>query len=147
MCLYFLNAIVLPLLCVCLYVCSHDLYMCLHTLWTCLHEHVHRRPLFCVEFWLICVTRISFVAICLNIACYSVLTPKVHKSFSPLYITLQGIQFNSWDFCFNLIILLDLQLLFKLNRPFEVASRGHSFIIGFSKALTLHEVYDGCFIK
>ena len=113
----------------------------------CLHEHVRRRPLFCVEFWLICVTRIGFVAIFLNIACYSVLTPKGHKSFSPLYITLQGIQFYSWEFCFNLIILLDLQLLFKLNRPFEVASRGHSFIIGFSKALTLHEVYDGCFIK
>ncbi|CAL5342945.1 unnamed protein product [Camellia sinensis] len=31
------------------------------------------------------------------------------------------------------------QLLFKLNRPFEVASRGYSFIIGFSKALALHE--------
>ncbi|GMP67845.1 hypothetical protein CsSME_00027698 [Camellia sinensis var. sinensis] len=31
------------------------------------------------------------------------------------------------------------KLLFKLNRPFEVASRGYSFIIGFSKALALHE--------
>lgn len=35
--------------------------------------------------------------------------------------------------------MLTNQLLFKLNRPFEVASRGHSFIISFSKALTLHE--------
>ncbi|KAG8364976.1 hypothetical protein BUALT_Bualt18G0054500 [Buddleja alternifolia] len=31
------------------------------------------------------------------------------------------------------------KLLFKLRRPFEVASRGYSFIISFSKALTLHE--------
>ncbi|GFP78584.1 trafficking protein particle complex ii-specific subunit 130 homolog [Phtheirospermum japonicum] len=31
------------------------------------------------------------------------------------------------------------KLLFKLNRPFEVASRGYSFIISFSKGLTLHE--------
>ncbi|KAL6553444.1 hypothetical protein OROGR_007286 [Orobanche gracilis] len=31
------------------------------------------------------------------------------------------------------------KLLFRLNRPFEVASRGYSFIISFSKALTLHE--------
>ncbi|PHT43769.1 Trafficking protein particle complex II-specific subunit -like protein [Capsicum baccatum] len=31
------------------------------------------------------------------------------------------------------------KLLFKLTRPFEVASRGHSFIISFSKALALHE--------
>lgn len=34
-----------------------------------------------------------------------------------------------------------MQLLFKLNRPFEVASRGYSFIISFSKALAVHEVY------
>ncbi|XAR56575.1 hypothetical protein NMG60_11037116 [Bertholletia excelsa] len=31
------------------------------------------------------------------------------------------------------------KLLFKLNRPFEVASRGYSFIISFSKELALHE--------
>ncbi|XP_031121150.1 trafficking protein particle complex II-specific subunit 130 homolog isoform X2 [Ipomoea triloba] len=31
------------------------------------------------------------------------------------------------------------KLLFKLNRPFEVASRGYSFIISFSKSLALHE--------
>ncbi|XP_019057996.1 PREDICTED: trafficking protein particle complex II-specific subunit 130 homolog isoform X3 [Tarenaya hassleriana] len=31
------------------------------------------------------------------------------------------------------------KLLFKLNRPFEVASRGYSFVISFAKALTLHE--------
>lgn len=35
-----------------------------------------------------------------------------------------------------------LQLLFKLNRPIEVASRGYSFIISFSKSLALHEVFD-----
>ncbi|KAL3639875.1 hypothetical protein CASFOL_014843 [Castilleja foliolosa] len=31
------------------------------------------------------------------------------------------------------------KLLFKLNRPFEAASRGYSFIISFSKGLTSHE--------
>ncbi|KAJ1377614.1 TRAPP II complex, TRAPPC10 [Sesbania bispinosa] len=31
------------------------------------------------------------------------------------------------------------KLLFKLNRPIEVASRGYSFIISFSKSLALHE--------
>ncbi|CAN6453488.1 unnamed protein product [Victoria cruziana] len=31
------------------------------------------------------------------------------------------------------------KLLFKLNRPVEVATRGYSFIISFSKALSLHE--------
>ncbi|KAK9212343.1 hypothetical protein WN943_001725 [Citrus x changshan-huyou] len=31
------------------------------------------------------------------------------------------------------------KLLFKLNRPFEVASRGYPFIISFSKALAQHE--------
>ncbi|KZV53009.1 trafficking protein particle complex subunit 10, partial [Dorcoceras hygrometricum] len=31
------------------------------------------------------------------------------------------------------------KLLFKLRRPFEVASRGYSFIISFSKALAMHE--------
>ncbi|KAG4161431.1 hypothetical protein ERO13_D01G054200v2 [Gossypium hirsutum] len=31
------------------------------------------------------------------------------------------------------------KLLFKLNRPFEVASRGYSFVISFSKVLALHE--------
>ncbi|CAA0840338.1 Trafficking protein particle complex II-specific subunit 130 homolog [Striga hermonthica] len=31
------------------------------------------------------------------------------------------------------------KLLFKLNRPFEAASRGYSFIVSFSKALTSHE--------
>ncbi|KAI4322902.1 hypothetical protein L6164_022552 [Bauhinia variegata] len=31
------------------------------------------------------------------------------------------------------------KLLFKLNRPVEVASRGYSFIISFSKSLALHE--------
>ncbi|KAL2496069.1 Trafficking protein particle complex II-specific subunit [Forsythia ovata] len=31
------------------------------------------------------------------------------------------------------------KLLFKLSRPFEVAARGYSFIISFSKALALHE--------
>lgn len=37
-------------------------------------------------------------------------------------------------------IISNLQLLFKLGRPVEVATRGHSFIISFSKTLTFHEV-------
>lgn len=46
--------------------------------------------------------------------------------------------------CLNCIsvICYNMQLLFKLNRPFEVASRGYPFIISFSKALALHEVFD-----
>lgn len=40
------------------------------------------------------------------------------------------------------VIYGNLQLLFKLNRPFEVASRGYPFIISFSKALAQHEVSD-----
>jgi len=40
-------------------------------------------------------------------------------------------------YCFSVI----LQLLFKLNRPIEVASRGYSFILSFSKSLALHEVF------
>lgn len=44
-------------------------------------------------------------------------------------------------FCIS-VMCVKLQLLFKLNRPFEVASRGYSFIISFSKALALHEVLD-----
>ncbi|KAF2285964.1 hypothetical protein GH714_009233 [Hevea brasiliensis] len=34
---------------------------------------------------------------------------------------------------------IDMELLFKLNRPFEVVSRGYPFVISFSKALILHE--------
>lgn len=44
-------------------------------------------------------------------------------------------------------IFVQLQLLFKLNRPFEVASRGFSFIISFSKALAMHEVLVLLFYK
>lgn len=33
-----------------------------------------------------------------------------------------------------------MQLLFRLNRPYEVASRGYPFIISFSKALAVYEV-------
>lgn len=39
-----------------------------------------------------------------------------------------------------------LQLLFKLGRPVEVAARGYSFIIGFSKTLALHEVCHEPFV-
>ncbi|CAL5438693.1 unnamed protein product [Camellia sinensis] len=43
------------------------------------------------------------------------------------------------EWTMEMIKLHQAKLLFKLNRPFEVASRGYSFIIGFSKALALHE--------
>ncbi|KAJ1265685.1 hypothetical protein BS78_08G094400 [Paspalum vaginatum] len=37
------------------------------------------------------------------------------------------------------IFACQAKLLFKLSRPIEVAARGHSFVVGFSKTLALHE--------
>jgi trafficking protein particle complex subunit 10 len=44
----------------------------------------------------------------------------------------------------SFISISSLQLLFKLYRPIEVATRGYAFVIAFSKTLALHEVsiYD-----
>lgn len=46
--------------------------------------------------------------------------------------------FKEFDFR-QYLFACQSKLLFKLNRPFEVASRGYSFIISFSKALAFHE--------
>ncbi|KAK6934303.1 TRAPP II complex TRAPPC10, C-terminal [Dillenia turbinata] len=46
--------------------------------------------------------------------------------------------FREFDFR-QYLFACQSKLLFKLNRPFEVASRGYSFIIGFSKSLAQHE--------
>lgn len=56
----------------------------------------------------------------------------------PLTQIVQDDSFREFEFR-QYLFAYQSKLLFKLNRPFEVASRGHSFIIGFSKALTLHE--------
>ncbi|XP_059283854.1 trafficking protein particle complex II-specific subunit 130 homolog isoform X1 [Lycium ferocissimum] len=50
----------------------------------------------------------------------------------------QDDSFREFDFR-QYLFACQSKLLFKLTRPFEVASRGHSFIISFSKALALHE--------
>ncbi|XP_050218333.1 trafficking protein particle complex II-specific subunit 130 homolog [Mercurialis annua] len=50
----------------------------------------------------------------------------------------QDDSFREFDFR-QYLFACQSKLLFKLNRPFEVASRGYPFIISFSKALTLHE--------
>ncbi|CAN4104154.1 unnamed protein product [Withania somnifera] len=50
----------------------------------------------------------------------------------------QDDSFREFDFR-QYLFSCQSKLLFKLSRPFEVASRGHSFIISFSKALALHE--------
>lgn len=56
----------------------------------------------------------------------------------PLTQTVQDDSFREFDFR-QYLFACQAKLLFKLNRPLEVASRGYSFIISFSKELTLHE--------
>ncbi|CAI9088568.1 OLC1v1022920C1 [Oldenlandia corymbosa var. corymbosa] len=51
---------------------------------------------------------------------------------------LQDDSFREFEFR-QYLFACQAKLLFKLNRPFEVASRGYSFIISFSKALSMHE--------
>ncbi|XP_044472800.1 trafficking protein particle complex II-specific subunit 130 homolog isoform X2 [Mangifera indica] len=50
----------------------------------------------------------------------------------------QDDSFREFDFR-QYLFACQSKLLFKLNRPFEVASRGYSFIITFSKSLAQHE--------
>ncbi|KAL1145834.1 hypothetical protein V6Z11_A11G326700 [Gossypium hirsutum] len=50
----------------------------------------------------------------------------------------QGDSFREFEFR-QYLFACQSKLLFKLNRPFEVASRGYSFIISFSKALESNE--------
>ncbi|KAI7733005.1 hypothetical protein M8C21_024996 [Ambrosia artemisiifolia] len=56
----------------------------------------------------------------------------------PLTQIVQDDSFREFEFR-QYLFACQAKLLFKLNRPFEVASRGHSFVISFSKALALHE--------
>lgn len=56
----------------------------------------------------------------------------------PLAQIVQDDSFREFEFR-QYMFAYQSKLLFKLNRPFEVASRGYSFIISFSKALALHE--------
>ncbi|CAK7327573.1 unnamed protein product [Dovyalis caffra] len=56
----------------------------------------------------------------------------------PLAQIVQDDSFREFEFR-QYLFAYQSKLLFKLNRPYEVASRGYSFIIGFSQALTLHE--------
>ncbi|XP_059441015.1 trafficking protein particle complex II-specific subunit 130 homolog isoform X2 [Corylus avellana] len=56
----------------------------------------------------------------------------------PLTQIVQDESFREFEFR-QYMFSCQSKLLFKLNRPLEVASRGYLFIISFSKALALHE--------
>ncbi|XP_007021308.2 PREDICTED: trafficking protein particle complex II-specific subunit 130 homolog [Theobroma cacao] len=56
----------------------------------------------------------------------------------PLTHIVQDDSFREFEFR-QYLFACQSKLLFKLNRPFEVASRGYPFIISFSKALAIHE--------
>ncbi|XP_033138683.1 trafficking protein particle complex II-specific subunit 130 homolog isoform X1 [Brassica rapa] len=56
----------------------------------------------------------------------------------PLTQIVQDDSFREFDFR-QYLFACQSRLLFKLNRPSEVSSRGYSFVISFAKALTLHE--------
>ncbi|XP_021287995.1 trafficking protein particle complex II-specific subunit 130 homolog [Herrania umbratica] len=56
----------------------------------------------------------------------------------PLTQIVQDDSFREFEFR-QYLFACQSKLLFKLNRPFEVASRGFPFIISFSKALAIHE--------
>ncbi|XP_058001434.1 trafficking protein particle complex II-specific subunit 130 homolog isoform X2 [Hevea brasiliensis] len=56
----------------------------------------------------------------------------------PLTQIVQDDSFREFEFR-QYLFACQSKLLFKLNRPFEVVSRGYPFVISFSKALILHE--------
>ncbi|KAI3949933.1 hypothetical protein MKW92_020009 [Papaver armeniacum] len=58
--------------------------------------------------------------------------------YKPLSQIVQDDSFREFEFR-QYLFACQSMLLFKLNRPVEVASRGHSFIISFSKALASQE--------
>ncbi|KAL5730140.1 hypothetical protein ACHQM5_003000 [Ranunculus cassubicifolius] len=58
--------------------------------------------------------------------------------YKPLSQIVQDDSFREFEFR-QYLFACQSKLLLKLNRPVEVASRGHAFIISFSKALALHE--------
>lgn len=56
----------------------------------------------------------------------------------PLAQIVQEDSFREFEFR-QYLFSCQAKLLFELNRPFEVASRGYAFIISFAKSLLLHE--------
>ncbi|XP_021726056.1 trafficking protein particle complex II-specific subunit 130 homolog isoform X1 [Chenopodium quinoa] len=62
----------------------------------------------------------------------------VNPGIKPLAQIVQDDSFREFEFR-QYLFACQAKLLFKLSRPFEVASRGYSFIISFSKALALYE--------
>ncbi|WCJ32139.1 hypothetical protein M5689_013579 [Euphorbia peplus] len=62
----------------------------------------------------------------------------LNSGSKPLTQIVQDDSFKEFDFR-QYLFACQSKLLFKLNRPFEVASRGYPFVISFSKVLTLHE--------
>lgn len=56
----------------------------------------------------------------------------------PLTQIVQDDSFRVFEFR-QYLFACQAKLLFKLNRPYEVASRGYAFIMSFSKELVLHE--------
>ncbi|KAJ3681363.1 hypothetical protein LUZ60_015852 [Juncus effusus] len=69
----------------------------------------------------------------------------LNPAFKQLTVIVQDDSFREFEFR-QYIFACQAKLLFKLNRPLEVAARGHSFIISFSKILSMHEtVLPFCF--
>ncbi|PIA43136.1 hypothetical protein AQUCO_02000515v1 [Aquilegia coerulea] len=62
----------------------------------------------------------------------------VKPDYKPLSQIVQDDSFREFEFR-QYLFACQSKLLLKLDRPVEVASRGYSFIISFSKALALHE--------
>ncbi|CAL5051773.1 unnamed protein product [Urochloa decumbens] len=62
----------------------------------------------------------------------------LNPGFKALTQIVQDDVFREFEFR-QYIFACQAKLLFKLSRPVEVASRGHAFVIGFSKTLALHE--------
>ncbi|CAB4277590.1 unnamed protein product [Prunus armeniaca] len=62
----------------------------------------------------------------------------INSGNKPLTQIVQDDSFREFEFR-QYLFACQSKLLFKLNRPFEVAARGYSFIISFSKSLAVHE--------
>ncbi|KAL2944197.1 hypothetical protein RDABS01_032544 [Bienertia sinuspersici] len=62
----------------------------------------------------------------------------LNPGIKPLARIVQDDSFREFEFR-QYLFACQAKLLFKLSRPFEVASRGYSFVISFSKALALYE--------
>ncbi|KAF3336304.1 Trafficking protein particle complex II-specific subunit 130 [Carex littledalei] len=62
----------------------------------------------------------------------------LNPGFKQLTLIVQDDCFREFEFR-QYIFACQAKLLFKLGRPLEVATRGHSFVISFSKILAMHE--------